>query len=83
MIEYLSDRPVIRGRITFKQLEAVVFVVDTGTFRAAATALGWMERAFFGGAAGRRVGLSFHERWSGAGVAPRYREGHQPKLCFY
>lgn len=31
---------MIKSRITFKQLEAFVFVVDTGTFRAAATALG-------------------------------------------
>jgi len=31
---------VIKSRITFKQLEAFTFVVDTGTFRAAAAALG-------------------------------------------
>ncbi|MBT3142313.1 LysR family transcriptional regulator [Phaeobacter gallaeciensis] len=31
---------MIKSRITFKQLEAFSFVVDTGTFRAAATALG-------------------------------------------
>jgi len=31
---------VIKSQITFKQLEAFVFVVDTGTFRAAASALG-------------------------------------------
>ena len=31
---------MIKSQITFKQLEAFAFVVDTGTFRAAATALG-------------------------------------------
>ena len=31
---------MIKSRITLKQLEAFAFVVDTGTFRAAATALG-------------------------------------------
>jgi DNA-binding transcriptional LysR family regulator len=31
---------MIKSQITFKQLEAFVFVVDTGTFRAAAIALG-------------------------------------------
>ncbi len=31
---------MIRSQITFKQLEAFAYVVDTGTFRAAATALG-------------------------------------------
>jgi DNA-binding transcriptional LysR family regulator len=31
---------MIKSQITFKQLEAFVFVVDTGTFRAAASALG-------------------------------------------
>lgn len=31
---------MIQSKITFKQLEAFVFVVDTGTFRAAASALG-------------------------------------------
>ena len=31
---------MIKSQITLKQLEAFVFVVDTGTFRAAATALG-------------------------------------------
>ncbi|CUH45363.1 LysR family transcriptional regulator [Ruegeria atlantica] len=31
---------MIKSQITFKQLEAFSFVVDTGTFRAAATALG-------------------------------------------
>ncbi len=31
---------MIKSRITLKQLEAFVFVVDTGTFRGAATALG-------------------------------------------
>ncbi|MGB3690920.1 MAG: LysR family transcriptional regulator [Jannaschia helgolandensis] len=31
---------MIKSQITLKQLEAFAFVVDTGTFRAAATALG-------------------------------------------
>jgi len=31
---------MIRSQITLKQLEAFAFVVDTGTFRAAASALG-------------------------------------------
>ena len=31
---------MIKSQITFKQLEAFTFVVDTGTFRAAAAALG-------------------------------------------
>jgi len=31
---------MIKSQITFKQLEAFAFVVDTGTFRAAAAALG-------------------------------------------
>jgi len=31
---------VIKSRVTLKQLEAFAYVVDTGTFRAAASALG-------------------------------------------
>lgn len=39
-ISWIGGRSVIKSRITLKQLEAFAYVVDTGTFRAAADALG-------------------------------------------